>query len=218
MFKAKKDAQAQADDAGGKPAVDEAAAAPVCDAGATAAPDAAEAAAAAGTDTTEIDRLRGDIETLKDRLMRLQADFDNFRKRTHREKNDLYRQANQDLIAELLPVLDHFELAFGTVPAGAQPDPVVQGVRLVHGQLLTVLQKFGLTPLDAAGQAFDPTVHEAVSHLPSADVPDNSVIAQTRRGYMLADRLLRPAQVVVSRGAETETTDAALEASGSPKE
>lgn len=139
-----------------------------------------------------------------DRFLRLQADFENFRKRTLREKEDLYHRANTDLMEEILPVLDHQDLAFSSLTDEVKADPVVQGFKLVSDQLVTALGKFGLTPIDAEGQDFDPNVHEAISHLPSADVEENHVIVQTRRGYMLANRLLRAAQVVVSSGAPDE--------------
>ncbi len=142
-----------------------------------------------------------------DRFLRLQADFENFRKRTLREKEELYHRANTELMEELLSVLDHQDLAFSSLTDEVKADPVVQGFKLVSDQLVTALGKFGLTPIDAEGQDFDPNVHEAVSHLPSADVKENCVIVQTRRGYMLANRLLRAAQVVVSSGAPDEPNE-----------
>ena len=141
-----------------------------------------------------------ELKASQDRLLRLQADFDNFRKRTLREKNDLYRRANEDLIAELLPVLDHVEMALASLSSDDPADPAIEGFKLVAEQLATALKKFGLSPIDAEGAEFDHNVHEAISHLPSEDVAENMVIAQVRRGYMLGDNLLRPAQTVVSSG------------------
>ena len=138
--------------------------------------------------------------SLNDRLLRLQADFENFRRRTLREKNELYRHANEDILEELLAVLDNMDVALeGAANHGADP-VVLDGFRLVSEQMLAVLAKFGLTPVDSEGEAFDPNLHEAVSHLPSDDVADGFVMAQTRRGYRLGDKLLRAAQVVVSSG------------------
>ncbi len=153
---------------------------------------------------------------LQDRFVRLQADFDNFRKRTVREKAESYRAANEDLMAELLPVVDHFEMALGTVAGSgerlgaASPSKdgddksgaaLIKGVRMVCDQMTTVLTRFGLKALDATvGQTFDPARHEAIAHMPSETVPENNVIAQTRRGYLLGEKLIRPAQVVVSSG------------------
>lgn len=141
-----------------------------------------------------------EIAALNDRLLRLQADFENFRKRTVREKNELFRRANESILEELLPVLDSMELAIeGATQHGGEP-ALIDGFRLVSEQLLSVLTKFGLSPVDADGREFDPNLHEAVSHLPSDTVADGFVMTQTRRGYMLGDMLLRAAQVVVSSG------------------
>jgi molecular chaperone GrpE len=155
---------------------------------------------------------------LQDRLLRLQADFENFRKRTLREKNELYQRANEDLMEELLPVIDHLDLALQSAGehGGAQAADAsfVEGVRLVATQLLSALGKFGLSPLDAEGQVFDHNLHEAIAHLPSSDVPENRVITQTRRGYKLGDRLLRPVQVVVSNGPATDDAGRAVSETG----
>lgn len=145
---------------------------------------------------------------MQDRLMRLQADFENFRKRTLREKSELFRTANEDLMLELLPVLDHFEMAMAAVDQAKASDAIATGVRMVRDQMTAVLGRFGLTTFEAAGQPFDPAVHEAISHLASDTVPENGVLVQTRRGYRLGDKLLRPAQVVVSRGKESEPSGA----------
>jgi molecular chaperone GrpE len=136
-----------------------------------------------------------------DRLLRLQADFDNFRKRMIREKADIYRRANEDIMEELLPVLDHLELALAAVGDANAHDSIAQGFKLVGEQLLTVLKKFGLTPIETEGTEFDPNVHEAVLHMPSVDVDENGIVSQTRAGYRLGGQLLRAAQVVVSSGA-----------------
>jgi len=136
-----------------------------------------------------------------DRLLRLQADFDNYRKRMMREKADIYRRANEDIMEELLPVLDHLELAMAAVGDSGQYDSIVKGFKLVGEQLLSVLGKFGLTPVETAGIPFDPNVHEAILHMPAAGVPENGIVSRTRAGYMLGGQLLRAAQVVVSSGA-----------------
>lgn len=139
-------------------------------------------------------------EALQDRLLRLMADFENFRKRTLKERGEWSLRANQDLLTELLPVLDHFDLGLQTAGRHQTDPAVLDGFRLVYEQLLAALAKFGLSPVDAEGTAFDPHLHEAVSHMPSDEHPADSIIAQTRRGYRLGDQLLRPAQVVVSSG------------------
>jgi molecular chaperone GrpE len=140
-------------------------------------------------------------EALKERLLRLQADFENFRKRTLREKTELYRLANEDLMIALLPVLDHLDLAMGSLNAHGDQKAFVDGVRLVWDQVRSVLGRFGLTIAEAAaGDLFDPNCHEAISHLPSAAVPENHVSTRVRPGYLLGEKLLRPVQVVVSSG------------------
>ena len=137
---------------------------------------------------------------IDDRLLRLQADFDNYRKRTLRERSETAVRANEDLMRELLPVLDHLDLALDAAVQHHASGPVIEGVKLVCEQLLGVLGRFGLRAEDAGGQGFDPSRHEAISHLASDDVPANRVMTQVRRGYWLGERLLRPAQVVVSSG------------------
>jgi molecular chaperone GrpE len=141
-----------------------------------------------------------ELDVVKDRLLRLQADFDNFRKRTQRERAELYTRANEDLIVELLTILDHFERGLAMSLEHKTESAVHDGFRIVYDQLLNVLKKFGVSPLDAHEAAFDPHLHEAVSHVPSDEYGADQIVAQLRRGYKLGDRLLRPVQVVVSSG------------------
>ena len=117
-----------------------------------------------------------------------------------RERSELYQRANEDLMEEIMPVLDHLDLALHAADDHGADESFVQGVKLVAEQLLSTLGRFGLKPIDADGMAFDHNVHEAVSNLPSEDVPSGNVIAQVRRGYFLGSKLLRAAQVVVSGG------------------
>lgn len=141
-----------------------------------------------------------ELSALKDRLLRLQADFDNYRKRVIRERNDLIRRANENLLLEILPVIDHLEIGLETARAHKTQPAVVEGFDLVYEQLLGALRKSGVEPIDAEDAFFDPHQHECVSHLPSESVPADKIIAQTRRGYKLGDFILRAAQVVVSSG------------------
>lgn len=146
---------------------------------------------------------------LQDRLVRLQADFENFRKRTARDRAEWIRTSNEDLVSELLPVLDSLELAVDAAQPGTSQDALLKGVGLVREQFASVLGKFGLQGFDAVGQTFDPTRHAAISQLASDTVPENGVIAQARRGYVLGEKLIRAAQVVVSSGKPvTETSEA----------
>ena len=144
------------------------------------------------------------LAQLQDRLLRLQADFDNFRKRTLREKSELFDSANQALMLELLPVLDHLQLGIQAASAH-QADPAFrEGLALIFDQLMGVLSKFGLSPIETEKQVFDPNRFEAVNALPSATEPEGIVLALVRRGYMLRNKLLRPAQVIVSSGPAPE--------------
>jgi len=139
-----------------------------------------------------------ELAAVKDRYARLMADFDNFRKRQVREREDLIKRANEDLLGDLLPVVDHLELALAKTEGST--DPVIVGVKMVYDQFVALLGRYGLTPLDTKGEPFDPTYHEALSQMSSATVPANMIIDQFRRGWLLAGKLLRPAQVIVSSG------------------
>lgn len=160
-----------------------------------AAAPAAEEPAAAATD-----ELQADIAAVNDRLLRLQADFDNFRKRTARERSEQHARAIEDLMRELLPVVDHFEMGLSTAEKQGIDPSVRQGLALVLDQLRAALARFGLAAVESAGRPFDPHVHESVAMIPSAAHPRDTVVEETRRGYTLGGRLLRAAQVVVSAG------------------
>ena len=146
-------------------------------------------------------------EALENRLLRLQADFDNFRKRVLRERNETYTKANEDLMLEIIPVLDHMDMAIKSGVEHGAPQAFVDGINLVADQLKGVLARFGLEKIDASGAAFDPNEHEAISHLPSGKVAENMVMEQTRLGYKLKGRLLRAAQVVVSSGSPVQQAE-----------
>lgn len=135
-----------------------------------------------------------------DRYVRLNADFDNFKKRAAKDRLDAIKYANEALIERLLPVMDNFEaaLAAGANAETASVDSLITGVKMIATQLKGVLAESGLEEIDAAGKPFDPTIHEALSQQPSADVPEGHVLQQVRKGYRLKDRLVRPAAVVVA--------------------
>jgi molecular chaperone GrpE len=139
-------------------------------------------------------------EGLRDQFVRLQADFANFRNRTQRERIELYQRANEDLLLEILPVLDHYEMGLQTAAQHDADQAVVDGFKLVLDQFENVLKKFNLTPIEAVGEVFDPHKHEALTHMPSEEYPAEVCSNQVRRGYMFSDKLLRAAQVVVSSG------------------
>ncbi len=135
---------------------------------------------------------------LQDRLLRTAAEFDNYRKRVDRERRELSDYAAAGLLTDLLPIVDNLERAL-EAPVTGETSAYRQGVELVHKQLLDLLRKRGVTPIDAVGELFDPNVHEAVVHEASDAHRESEVIAELRRGYMLADRLLRPAMVKVAK-------------------
>jgi molecular chaperone GrpE len=139
-------------------------------------------------------------ESLRDQFVRLQADFANFRNRTQRERIELYQRANEDLLLEILPVLDHYEMGLQTAEQHNADKAVVDGFKLVFDQFQNVLKKFNLKPIDAVGEVFDPHKHEALTHMPSEEYAAETCSNQVRRGYMFGDKLLRAAQVVVSSG------------------
>ncbi|MFZ4397595.1 MAG: nucleotide exchange factor GrpE [Kiritimatiellia bacterium] len=139
-----------------------------------------------------------ELAVLKDKHLRLMADFDNFRKRQAREREDHARRNTEMLMEALLPPLDHLDLALASTPDKA--NPLATGVQMVSEQFKSALARFDVKPFSAKGERFDPTRHEAVSEQPSADVPAQHVLHQLRCGYQLGTRLLRPAQVVISSG------------------
>jgi molecular chaperone GrpE len=134
----------------------------------------------------------------QERYIRTLADFENFRRRTGREREDWRRQAQEELLREILPVLDNFDRALAAPAAPGPGEAFRTGVELIHRNFLAALERLGVRPFTAVGQAFDPTRHEAVGRAEQADVEDHTVIAEPLRGYLLGERVLRPAQVVVA--------------------
>ena len=161
--------------------------------------------------------LRGELAAEKDRNMRLLADFDNFRRRVTREKNETYQRATEAAIVEFLPVLDNFDRAIAQAPASG--DPFADGVRMVYEQFSNVLAKAGVTQIASMGEAFNPDVHEAIAYQPSPDAPEGQVIYEAKRGYRMGDRVVRPASVIVSSGApKTEAAPVDAPAVDAPAE
>ena len=134
-------------------------------------------------------------------LQRLAADFSNYRKRNDAERADFARYAKADLIKKLLEVLDGYDRALETMPADAEGQPWLEGLRLVERKLRQLLDGEGLQPFDSVGTPFDPYQHEAVAHLES-DAPEGTVISEYQKGYRLHDRVIRPALVTVAKAKE----------------
>jgi molecular chaperone GrpE len=143
-----------------------------------------------------------------DKFLRAVAELDNYRKRVAREKEELARFSSERVVAALLPALDNLERAIGAAQQqGVENSSLLDGITQVYNQFRRSLVEFGLQEVVAnAGHPFDPNIHEAVSHVESGDHPEGHVVEQLQRGYKLADRLLRPARVVVSKGAPQENS------------
>lgn len=148
----------------------------------------------------EVAELQKQRDEFYDRLLRKTAEFDNYRKRTDRERQQLSEAAAADLLQELLPLVDDLQRALNTDPGRDAGESLHRGVELIHKQLLEVLRKRGVRPIEALGADFDPHYHMAVSHQPAAGRREGEVIEVFRPGYMLGDRLLRPAMVKVAKG------------------
>ena len=146
-----------------------------------------------------LEELRREKDSLQDRLLRTAAEFDNYRKRVERERRDLADFMKADILTELLPIVDNFERALQT--SSSDTDSLRKGVELIHKQMHDFLRKRGVTPIEALGADFDPNFHQAVIHETSPLHREGEVIEELQRGYMLGDKLLRPAMVKVAKAA-----------------
>jgi molecular chaperone GrpE len=169
---------------------------PAADGGDEAAPGSVAAKPAEVGAATETEKLKAERDALLDRLARLQAEFDNARKRAVREQQDFREFAAADVIKNFLPILDSFERA---LKAGGDAGDFRNGVELIYRQFQDALQKVGVQPIAAVGQPFDPRVHEAIEMVDTTEVPDHHVVDELQRGYKYKERLLRPAMVRVAR-------------------
>ena len=150
--------------------------------------------------TVDVDELQRQRDDYYDRLLRKTAEFDNYRKRVERDRQSMAESAAADLVRDLLPLVDDLERALKADANGEGGGAYRRGVELIHRQLLEVLRKRGVTPIDALGADFDPHFHEAVAYEPTQGRREGEVIEEFGRGYMLGDRLLRPAMVKVAQG------------------
>jgi molecular chaperone GrpE len=165
--------------------------------------------AAAEAPPPELDQLRQQLEEKTkesqenfDRALRLAAEMENLKKRLEREKAEMLQFANENLIKELLPAVDNLELALEHGRQAETPASFLEGIELVHQGFLKTLGRFGVTPVVAVGQPFDPAYHNAVMQEAAPEVPDCTVLKELQKGYLLHNRLLRPAMVVVARNNE----------------
>ncbi len=143
-----------------------------------------------------IEKLLAEKRQLFDQLLRKQADLENFRKRTEREKSEFLNYSLFDAVKSLLPILDGFELALGDDDGG---DEFRKGMRLIYKQLSDALQKLGLEAVESKGHEFDPRLHEAVMTIETSEYPDQQIVEELQRGYFFKQRLLRPAMVKVAK-------------------
>jgi molecular chaperone GrpE len=159
-----------------------------------AAPDIApEGEAAESTDA-----LQREKDALQDRLLRTAAEFDNYRKRMERERRELAEYPAGEILKDLLPIIDNFGRAL-LLPATSETDPFRKGIELIHKQMLDLLKRRGIKPIEALGTDFDPNFHQAVIHEASATHREGEVMEELQRGYLVGERLLRPAMVKVAK-------------------
>jgi molecular chaperone GrpE len=144
------------------------------------------------------EELRKERDALQDRLLRTAAEFDNYRKRMDRERRDLADYTAGEVLSEFLPIIDNLERA---LQAAEPEDPLRKGVELIHRQMLDMLRKRGVKPIEALGADFDPNFHQAVIHEESAQHREGEVMEELQRGYLVGERLLRPAMVKVAKSA-----------------
>lgn len=146
--------------------------------------------------TAERDQLQAEVADLQDRLLRRQAEFENFRRRTDRDRSDFLQYAGSELVRDIIPILDDFERALKIESADAE---YAKGVELIYQRLVDTLRKMGLEPVESQpGQPFDPNLHQAVVRVETDEVPDNTILDELQRGYNFKGKLLRPAMVRVA--------------------
>ena len=150
--------------------------------------------------------LQADLDRFRDLALRSQADFENYKKRCAREKEDAIKYANASLLERLVAIVDNFKLGLEAARGESEQSPIYSGMTLVLKQLNDFLAENGLQAIEAEGKKFDPNLHEAIAHEPSEQFPEGTVIRQTRRGYRFKDRSLRPSSVVVSSGPARKVT------------
>lgn len=138
------------------------------------------------------------IEELEDRVKRQMAEFDNFRKRTEKEKSHMYEVGARDVIEKILPVVDNFERGLAAVPEEERINPVIEGMDKIYKQLMTVLTDLGVAPIDAAGQEFDPNLHNAVMHIEDEELGENIVAEEFQKGYIYKETVIRHSMVKVA--------------------
>lgn len=150
------------------------------------------------TEASEVEKLRSEVEELNNKYLRLFAEFDNFKRRTTKERIELLQTAGKDVLVSLLPVLDDFERALRSIETATDVKPVKEGVELVHNKLHSILTQKGIKPMESKGTAFDADIHEAITNVPApSEDLKGKVIDEVEKGYYLNDKVIRFAKVVV---------------------
>ena len=165
----------------------------------TAVAASSELEARVGRLEAELKERVAEVEALNDRLLRLHAEFENYKKRMARERNEFVKFANEALILEFLPVLDSLERALATARSAAEAQAVAEGLEIILRLFQTTLEKVGVKVIEALEREFDPNLHQAAAQVESPDGRDNIVMEEVRKGYLLEGRLLRPSMVKVSK-------------------
>lgn len=160
------------------------------------------------TEKGDITALEEQLSNEKDRFVRLSAEFDNYRKRKQREIDEFKKFATETVFKQFLSVVDNLERAISSAENNKDLDTLLEGVKLTHKEILKIFQAFNVAPVEAENQKFDPNFHQAVTQKETDEVPENTVTNVLQTGYVLNDRLIRPAMVVVSKKAENETDEA----------
>lgn len=175
--------------------------------------EAAEAAPSSADSAGDSENWPGKYQLLQDQFTRLAADFDNYRKRIREEQEQLAKYGAQKSAMELLPVLDNLERATASLTESSDPQVLFKSFGVVQKQLMDGLASLGIQKMQAIGQEFDPMFHEAVNRMASAEFPENTIMYEAQSGYLLHDKVIRPAMVVVSTGAaESDSAEAAAPA------
>ena len=155
----------------------------------------------------EYEAYKAESEKQHDQMLRTIAEFDNSRKRAEREKEESLKYALENFVKELIPTIDSIERAIQSTKESQDVDALAEGVEMIYKGILSTLEKRGVTPIEAANEPFDPMQHEAIMHVESESVPENIVIEEWQKGYMLHNRVIRPSMVSVSKGKSEQVAE-----------
>jgi molecular chaperone GrpE len=148
----------------------------------------------------ELVLMQQELADARDMMLRLAAEMDNYKKRTEKERSSLIKYASQSIIQELISILDNFERAIESANKSRDFDSFLEGVELIFRQMCDALERKGVSQIEALGKPFDPNIHEAIAQVPTEECPENTVVEELQKGYMLHDRVIRPSRVAVSCG------------------